>query len=101
MWPCVAVPAKPFAQRESIELMTANQLHRLEQVQVIDRPLDEVFEIFSNAANLEALTPTFLSFRILTPLPIAMFAGAANDLVARCTKAGAGCSANHRRGQRH
>ena len=76
MWPCVAVAGKPFAQRESIELMTANQLHRLDQVQVIDRPLDEVFEIFSNAANLEALTPTFLSFRILTPLPIAMFAGA-------------------------
>lgn len=56
--------------------MPAKPLHRLEQSQVIDRSLGEVFEIFSNAANLEALTPSFLSFRILTPLPIAMFAGA-------------------------
>ncbi len=56
--------------------MAATQLHRLEQDQTIDRTLEEVFEIFSNAANLEALTPSFLSFKILTPLPIAMFAGA-------------------------
>ena len=33
----------------------------------IPRPLDEVFAFFSNAANLEALTPPWLHFHILNP----------------------------------
>ena len=32
--------------------------------QVVPRPIDEVFEFFSNPANLEKLTPAFLQFRI-------------------------------------
>jgi ligand-binding SRPBCC domain-containing protein len=50
------------------------QLHR---EQLIARPLDEVFAFFANAGNLERITPTFLHFRILPPLPISMEAGAA------------------------
>ncbi len=50
--------------------------YRLEQVQEIDRPLDEVFRFFSDAGNLQALTPRFLDFSIKTPLPIDMRAGA-------------------------
>jgi ligand-binding SRPBCC domain-containing protein len=37
--------------------------------------LDEVFEFFSNAENLEKLTPGFLGFKILSPTPIEMRAG--------------------------
>lgn len=37
--------------------------------------LDEVFEFFSNAGNLQELTPPWVQFQILTPLPIAMHAG--------------------------
>jgi ligand-binding SRPBCC domain-containing protein len=37
--------------------------------------LDEVFTFFSRAENLELLTPPWLRFQIITPLPIAMGVG--------------------------
>ena len=54
-------------------------VHRLERSQRIERPLDEVFAFFSDAANLEAITPRFLRFRISTPRPIPMHEGARID----------------------
>lgn len=53
--------------------------HRLEQSQLIQRPLLEVFAFFSDAANLERITPAFLHFRIQTPLPIEMRSGTQID----------------------
>jgi ligand-binding SRPBCC domain-containing protein len=53
--------------------------HRLTRSQLIQRPLTEVFAFFADAANLEAITPAFLRFRILTPVPIEMYAGARID----------------------
>ena len=44
--------------------------HRLEYVQVIPLERSTVFSFFSDAFNLERLTPSFLNFSILTPAPI-------------------------------
>ncbi|MBI3843775.1 MAG: SRPBCC family protein [Planctomycetes bacterium] len=53
--------------------------HRLERTQTIRRPLPEVFAFFADAENLEAITPDFLHFRILTPRPIELRAGTLLD----------------------
>jgi ligand-binding SRPBCC domain-containing protein len=55
------------------------RLHQLSRTQLVGRPLPEVFAFFSDPSNLEALTPAFLRFGILTPLPIEMRAGAQLD----------------------
>jgi ligand-binding SRPBCC domain-containing protein len=52
--------------------MSAHELHR---EQFVARPLDEVFEFFSSAGNLELLTPSLMHFEIVTPGPIAMAPG--------------------------
>lgn len=46
---------------------------------VVPRGPDEVFAFFSDAGNLDLLTPPWLGFRILTPTPIEMHAGTLID----------------------
>ena len=45
----------------------------------VPRPLDEVFEFFSDATKLETITPPWMHFNVLTPSPIEMFAGQTID----------------------
>jgi hypothetical protein len=54
-------------------------MYRLERSQLIHQPIDQVFAFFADAGNLELITPQFLRFRILTPLPIHMRPGALID----------------------
>jgi ligand-binding SRPBCC domain-containing protein len=45
----------------------------------INKPLKDIFGFFSKAENLERLTPSWLNFKILTPLPIEMKTGTLID----------------------
>src|ERR1700683_3513166 len=51
----------------------------LKKEQWIPRPLAKVFPFFSEARNLEMLTPPWLKFEVLTPAPIVMRPGTLID----------------------
>jgi ligand-binding SRPBCC domain-containing protein len=48
----------------------------LRREQTLDAPIEQAFEFFSRAENLEAITPPLLRFRITSPTPIEMEVGA-------------------------
>jgi ligand-binding SRPBCC domain-containing protein len=49
--------------------------HLLEREQRLPQPPDEAFEFFSDAFNLERITPPLLRFKVTTPPPIEMKEG--------------------------
>jgi ligand-binding SRPBCC domain-containing protein len=49
-----------------------NGLHHLYREQLVPRPQDEVFGFFSEAANLELITPPWLGFNLLSAEPAVM-----------------------------
>ncbi len=46
---------------------------------LLPRKINEIFDFFGNASNLEAITPKSLRFQIITPQPITMTEGTLID----------------------
>ena len=65
--------------REQPSRMPPRGAEVLQRTARVPRPLSEVFAFFAQAENLQLLTPSFLDFRILSPLPIAMQVGTLID----------------------
>jgi ligand-binding SRPBCC domain-containing protein len=53
-----------------------SNVHVLERSQRLAVPLEQAFELYSEARNLERITPPWLGFRVTTPAPIEMREGA-------------------------
>ena len=52
-----------------------SSIHVLERRQRIERPIEEVFEFYGDARNLERITPPWLGFEVTTAGPIEMGVG--------------------------
>ena len=72
---CVAGHGTPDDLSQMPKLLTP-RMRRLEAREWIPLPLKEVHAFFSEAQNLEKITPPEVGFTILSPLPIVMRVGA-------------------------
>jgi ligand-binding SRPBCC domain-containing protein len=59
----------------SMDARPGRHVTRLTCETVVPAPLETTFAFFSDASNLERLTPRWVRFSIVTPLPIVMRAG--------------------------
>lgn len=55
------------------------RVHTLERSQRVPVPVERAFAFYTDALNLEPLTPPWLHFKVTTPGPIAMAAGTLLD----------------------
>lgn len=72
----MSVTAPILNKSADIRLGWKNGFHTVETYLFLTHPLEAVFPFFADAGNLEALTPPWLRFEILSPLPMVMRAGA-------------------------
>ena len=68
--------AGPPASRAAGWHVSLTVTYVLERAQVLPGDPEEVFGFFADAFNLEAITPPWLRFRVVTPRPIEMAEGA-------------------------
>lgn len=55
--------------------MSELKIYSIEREQVVTQQLNEIFPFFERPENLKAITPPWLSFRLLTPDPVTMNEG--------------------------
>lgn len=55
------------------------KLYTFKREQILPRSLEEVFSFFERPENLEAITPPWLHFKMITPTPIHMKQGSIFD----------------------
>jgi ligand-binding SRPBCC domain-containing protein len=74
-----AEPVTPAGTRrrwlQSMATRPDRNVTRLKYETLVRPPLEATFAFFSDASNLERLTPGWVQFSIVTPLPIVMHAG--------------------------
>jgi hypothetical protein len=56
-----------------------DRVHKLSREHWVKAPLEQTFDFFSDAFKLEAVTPAWLAFRMLTPGPIEVGPGTLLD----------------------
>lgn len=71
--------SRPITEKFMIEITRHNGHNRLQTELWLPHDVEHVFAFFAEAANLEAITPPWLQFRILTPRPIQMSPGTLID----------------------
>lgn len=54
-------------------------MHEFKQTTILQHPIEQVYAFFSNAENLEKITPPLLGFQIITPTPIEIQKGCLID----------------------
>jgi ligand-binding SRPBCC domain-containing protein len=59
------------------------RIHQLERSQRVELPVEQAFAFYGDALNLEPLTPPWLHFKLLTPLPITLRTGTLLDYTIR------------------
>ncbi len=59
--------------------MDSGPVHVLERAQRLELPAEQAFEFYADARNLEAITPPWLRFRVVTSGPIEMRGGTVID----------------------
>ncbi len=59
------------------------KIYTLKREQLVNRPLDEVFNFFSRPENLARITPPSMGFEIITPGPVKMRPGTLIDYTVR------------------
>jgi ligand-binding SRPBCC domain-containing protein len=67
--------AKEARNSVAIRMGRRDRLFTLDTRLVIPLPRESLFPFFADAGNLESITPPWLHFQILTPLPIEMRTG--------------------------
>jgi ligand-binding SRPBCC domain-containing protein len=60
-------------------LLLLRGVHLLERSQHVELPLEQAFEFYGDARNLETITPPWLDFEVITPGPPAMRVGTLID----------------------